>query len=131
MAGDLHGIKRALKEKSPRTAHESTQMIAALCSDKKEETSAYFGLGRKFGGKATRRVTLPRTKKNKRSKLSKVNGYWVRGKEHLARDHHSREEIEEAISKLKKGSYVSISDVVDVSIADGDEESEGSSSESD
>ena len=75
MAGDLHGIKRALKEKSPRTAHESTQMIAALCSDKKEETSAYFGLGRKFGGKATRRVTLPRTKKNKRSKLSKVNGY--------------------------------------------------------
>ena len=137
MATEIAQIARSLKEKVPSTSQEATQRIAALLSNKRrgddiQDGDAYFGLGRKFMEKPERRLKTP-NRGRERKKLAKVKGCWVCGENHMARSHHSKKDIDEAVSRLKStGAYVLIEDAAQVfcsHASDGSDNSSGSDSD--
>ena len=116
-SADLPDISKALKEKVPVTAHEATQRIAALLPDtphQENHDEAFYGIGRRYMGKASQRQKRPRRSRD-RFKLSAVEGCWVCGKNHNARQNHSKEEVDKAVNRLKgTGAYVSIEEAIEV-----------------
>ena len=113
LSADLPEIAKALKENPPTTAHQANQRIAALLSDtpgqrNNYESSAFYGLGNRYMGKAERRTkgsssgrTHWKPRNSQRKKLARVKGCWVCGENHRARDFHTSEEIEKAVTQLK------------------------------
>ena len=130
-SADIPEISKALKEKPP-SSQEAVQRIAALLSSKPRtaDSGAYYGLGKRYLGQARRKLRPQnKSRDKKKSKLSMIKGCWVCGKSHFARDHHSPEEIERSIERLKSsGAYLSIEDAINAFYADdrSDSESDGS-----
>jgi hypothetical protein len=142
-AADVPIISRALREKPPKTAHEAQQRIASLLEDAPgsaganisvqddDKASANYGLGQRFSGDARRKFSgsNARQRGKEKTSIARIKGCWVCGKDHRARSHHSKKDIEEALENHKKlGAFVSAEDVVDVCVVatESDEDSDDS-----
>jgi hypothetical protein len=127
LSADLPHLQRSFRENVATSAHNATQRIASLLSSEPGSTSgtagnivfdegddaANYGLGRRFGGEASKNVQ--RHSSNHARKGHRQQGCWVCGQDHYAREKHSRAEIKEALSKLKKTrAFVSAASVADV-----------------
>jgi hypothetical protein len=117
IAADLPSITRSLREKVASTSQIAQQRIAAMLSAEpnlagttsaffggKENSEVLYGIGRRF---AAKRGT------NFRRKGARRDGCWVcKSQDHFARDKHTKQEIQVALSRMKdNGAYVSAASV--------------------
>ena len=153
-AADLPHLRRSLIEKIPATAQEAMQRIATLLSSEPRSAGAnfvndhadgtnldevHYGLGKRFGGNAKKHLRgySSRHKKSSRAqKLASVKGCWVCGADHKARDHHNKNDILDALNRIKNQqsqalySGEHVAEMVSVFLAYHNE-SDGESSEGD
>ena len=112
VATDVEELDRSLREKIPKNSHEAIQRIANLMSNtpgsagkrKGVDDRAFYGIGSKFGGDARRRKRFPTRKKPPhmtKSQNDEKVGCIVCKRDHLARNHHSREAIISAVRKKR------------------------------
>ena len=109
---DVEDLDQSVREKIPKNSHEAIQRIGNLLSHtpgsagkrKGVDDRAFYGIGSKFGGGARRRKRFPTHKKpphmEKYQNDEKV-GCNVCKRDHLARDHHSREATIAAVRKKR------------------------------
>ena len=138
-AADIPNVRRALKEHVPKTAHDAIQKIASLLSSEpasagntvEGDSSTFYGLKTSYGGGAERSTGnywKPRYKRNPgKKKMAKVKGCWVCGANHFARRFHSKQEVTNALEKLKNDrAYVTAEDVAAIFLSVSDSESDSS-----
>lgn len=121
---DVQHVARYLREKYPQ--HRMTRSQDRISVIKSAgaysiattdgEEGAYYGLGQGFRGPAERRIcSYGRRVYHRnytRKRLAMRKGCWVYGKTHIARKHHSDDEIEQALKKhKKKDTYICVEDV--------------------
>jgi hypothetical protein len=119
ISADIPSITRSLRDKVASTSQKAQQRIAAMLSTEpgsagttsalfvgEENSEALYGIGRRFGGAAKRGP-------NFRRKGPRRDGCWVcKSQEHFARDKHTKQEIQTALSRMKEtGAYVSAASV--------------------
>jgi hypothetical protein len=111
IAADIPHVERSLREKATASSQEAIQRIAALLSSEpasagsyivqEDENQALYGLGRRFGGDARRKTYRKNFGASAKSPRN-VKGCWVCGKDHKARDHHTREQVIAALQKHRE-----------------------------
>lgn len=131
-AVDIPSIRDFLKDRPARTSQNLINRVANRLSDRpktagavyanwtigaidSEDDDAYYGLGQRYGGDAKRQVKSfvkkgtggynrgENSRIRKRPKWMRgVKGCFVCRRDHMANQHHSRDEVTRAINKLKQ-----------------------------
>jgi hypothetical protein len=105
LCADLPYLQRSFRENVATSAQNATKMISSLFSSEpgftsgtagntvfdEEDDTANNGLGRRFGGEASKNVQ--RHSRNYSRKRKSKQGYWVCGQDHYTRENHSCAEM--------------------------------------
>ena len=100
MASSIPRIDESFRIKTAESANEAEERIASFLSTESgsaNRSSAFYGRDQRFSGRAKKR-NFHRRKFSNRSGSFKGK-CWVCEKSHLARDHHSRIDIQNALAK--------------------------------
>lgn len=139
IAVDIPNIQQALRERVPSSAQEAVQRIATFLSNEPGSAGSYLSddamisVNGTYGGNARKTMKGSRLKNGKNNCirlssrwLAGQNGCWVCGKSHKAKERHSKEEIVEAIEKLRSRQPNAMLTVEDLALISNDLAANGS-----